>query len=151
VRETGNPALLCPEMTYQVELLRPLLFDPLPDDVKPRVEARPGYWLTDEAASTYARAAAVVSMEMHSPIIAIANRTPAIHLRQPTDTRKGQMWRDVGLGNWLFEIEEASGEQIAARLLDLHRSSDQTQALVAKARGYVAERGARMAAVLNGE
>lgn len=146
VRETGMKALLCPEMTYQVALLRPLLYDPLPEDVKPRVVARQGYWLTAEAASTYARAAALVSCEMHSPLIALANGTPAIHLRQPTDTRKGQMWRDVGLGDWLFEIEEASGEQVAARLLEMHRALEKTRAAVRQAQAFVAERGIRMAA-----
>ena len=145
IRETGHKALLCPEMTYQVELLRPLLFDPLPDDVKPRVVVRPDYWLTDEAASTYARAAAVVSFEMHSPIIALANSTPAIHLRQPTDTRKGQMWRDVGLGDWIFEIEESTGTQIAERLLEIARDPEKTRSLVVRAREFVARRGARMA------
>jgi polysaccharide pyruvyl transferase WcaK-like protein len=150
VRETGRKALLCPEMTYQVELLRPLLFEPLPEDVKRQVVVRPGYWLTDEAASTYARAAAVVSFEMHSPIIALANGTPAIHLRQPTDTRKGQMWRDVGLGDWLFEIETSTGEQIARRLLEIHRSPDKTRELVEKARTFAAERGAHMARVIAG-
>jgi hypothetical protein len=144
VRETGLKALLCPEMTYQVELLRPLLFDPLPEDVKPRVVARPSYWLTDEAASTYAKAAAVVSCEMHSPIIAVANGTPAIHLRQPTDTRKGQMWRDVGLGDWLFEIDAATGDQVAARLLSLHREAGRTRATIARARRFVADRGRAM-------
>jgi polysaccharide pyruvyl transferase WcaK-like protein len=144
VRKTGHPALLCPEMTYQVELLKPLLYDPLPDDVKPRVVVRPGYWLTDEAASTYRRAAAVVSLEMHSPIIAIANGRPAIHLRQPTDTRKGQMWRDVGLQDWLFEIDDATGEQIAARLLDLQGQPERTAATVARAREFTSERGRAM-------
>jgi polysaccharide pyruvyl transferase WcaK-like protein len=145
VRETGHRALLCPEMTYQVELLRPLLYDPLPADVKPRVVVRPDYWLTDEAASTYAEAAAVVSLELHSPIIALANRTPAIHVRQPTDTRKGQMWRDVGLGKWLFEVDESTGEQIAATLLEIHRQPDATREAVRKARAFVAERGAAIA------
>jgi len=148
VRETGLKALLCPEMTYQVELLRPLLFDPLPDDVKRKVVVRPDYWLTDEAASTYAVAAAVVSMEMHSPIIALANGTPAVHVRQPTDTRKGQMWRDVGLGDWLFEVDPATGDQIAAKLLSLHREQKAGAALVRKAQSRVAERRARMAATL---
>ncbi len=145
VRKTGKMALLCPEMTYQVELLRPLLFDPLPEDVKPKVVVRPGYWLTDEAASTYARAAAVVSFEMHSPIIALANGTPAIHLRQPTDTRKGQMWRDVGLEEWIFEIDDTRGEEIAARLLAIHRSERQSRQRVRKARRLVLERRERMA------
>lgn len=144
VRRTGSKALLCPEMTYQVKRLRPLLFDPLPDDVKPRVVVRPSYWLTDEAASTYARAAAVVSLELHSPIIAIANMTPAIHLREPTDTRKGQMWRDVGLGDWLFEIESATGDEIADRLLALHQDRDATRNRVAETRKLVALRGETM-------
>jgi len=144
VTETGQKALLCPEMTYQVELLRPLLFDPLPEAVKPRVVVRPSYWLTDEAASTYRRAAAVVSLEMHSPIIAVANGVPAIHLRQPTDTRKGRMWRDVGLGDWLFEIDEAPGERIAARLLELHRDAGRSRETAAKARDVAADRDRAM-------
>lgn len=150
VRGTKHPALLCPEMTYAVELLRPLLFDPLPADVKPKVVVRPSYWLTDEAASTYRRAAAVVSLEMHSPIIAIANGRPAIHLRQPTDTRKGQMWRDVGLGDWLFEIDSTTGESIAERLLALHADPPGTQAAVAKARDVTSARFAAMMGAITG-
>jgi polysaccharide pyruvyl transferase WcaK-like protein len=144
VRETGHKALLCPEMTYAVELLRPLLFDPLPADVKPKVVVRDSYWLTAEAASTYAKAAAVVSLEMHSPIIAIANGVPAIHIRQPTDTRKGQMWRDVGLGDWLFEIDDTTGDQLAAALLKLHREPEKTKTAVAKAHEFTAARGKAM-------
>jgi polysaccharide pyruvyl transferase WcaK-like protein len=143
VRETGKKALLCPEMTYQVELLRPLLFEPLPVDVKPNVVVRPDYWLTDEAASTYARAAAVVSLEMHSPIIALANGCPAIHLREPTDTRKGQMWRDVGLSDWIFEIDDTTGEQIGKRLLEIERNRRRTTEAVRKAQKFVEERGSQ--------
>lgn len=144
VSKTGLKALLCPEMTYQVELLKPLLFDPLPADVRPNVVVRPRYWLTDEAISTYRRAAAVVSLEMHSPILAIAGGRPAIHVRQPTDTRKGQMWRDVGLKDWLFEVGETTGDQIAERLLALHRDVDGTAALVAKAREFTAAKDKAM-------
>lgn len=149
VRETRRPALLCPEMTYQVELLRPLLYDPLPAEVKSKVVVRPSYWLTDEAASTYRRAAAVVSLEMHSPIIAVANGRPAIHLRQPTDTRKGQMWRDVGLDDWLFEIDAATGEQIAERLVAIHREPEQAQAAAGRGRETAAGRCRAMMAALS--
>jgi polysaccharide pyruvyl transferase WcaK-like protein len=140
VRQTGQRVLLCPEMTYAVEELKPLLFDPLPDDVKPHVTSLNRYWLTAEAASVYARAFAVVSFEMHSPIIAIANGTPAIHLRQPTDTRKGQMWRDVRLADWLFEIDSSEGQKIAERLLAMHADTEKTKTLVQKARQTVDER-----------
>ncbi len=144
VRGTGKKALLCPEMTYAVELLRPLLFDALPEDVKPRVVVKSSYWLTAEAASTYARAAAVVSLEMHSPIIAIANGTPAIHVRQPTDTRKGRMWSDVGLGDWLFEVDASTGKAIGERLLAIHADPVGARATAARARDFAAARDRAM-------
>jgi len=144
VRQTKLRVLIAPEMTYAVSRLRPLLYDPLPADVKPHVAVTDRYWLTAEAASVYAKAAAVLSFEMHSPIMAIAGGVPAIHLRQPTDTSKGQMWRDVGLGDWLFEIESATGEQIAARLLALHRNRPATGATVARARAFTAARAKAM-------
>jgi hypothetical protein len=117
VRQTGMKVCLVPEMTYQVSRLRPLLYDGLPNDVKPHVSAMNRFWLPAEAASVYARAAAVLSLELHSPIIAVAAGTPAVHMRQPTDTRKGQMWRDIGLEPWLFEIDDCSGKEIAGRVV----------------------------------
>jgi hypothetical protein len=117
VRETGGKALIVPEMTYQVDIIRPLVFGRLPDDVKPRVVPLDRYWLTDEAASVYRRASAVVSMECHSPIIALAGGTPALYVRQPTDTWKGRMYPDLGLGEWLVEVDEATGADLSGRLL----------------------------------
>jgi polysaccharide pyruvyl transferase WcaK-like protein len=120
VRHTGNTVLACAEMTYQIELARDELVDPLPADVKPRVVWRDTYWLPDEAASIYAHAEAVVSMECHSPLIALRNGTPAFYVRQPTDTTKGQMYRDFGAGDWFFEIEETSGAALWSRLQAVH-------------------------------
>ena len=70
-------------MTYQVELAKHVLVDPLPDDVKQNVVWRDTFWLPDEAASIYSKAQAVVSMECHSPLIALHNGTPA-YLRSTT-------------------------------------------------------------------
>ncbi|WP_235114763.1 polysaccharide pyruvyl transferase family protein [Cyclobacterium qasimii] len=117
VRKTGNKVLICPEMTYQVDIMDELLIDPLPADVKSKVIKR-DYWLPDEAASIYARAHSVISFECHSPIIAAANGTPMFYLRQPEDTIKGQMYYDLGLADWVFEIEETEGKQIADRLME---------------------------------
>lgn len=119
VRTFQRKVFLVPEMTYAVSRLKPLLYDPLPDDVKPMVAVMDRYWLTAEAASVYSKAAAVISFEMHSPIMSLTSSTPAIYLRQPTDTRKGQMWRDIGLQDWIFEIDETSGKQISDTLLSI--------------------------------
>lgn len=148
VRETKRKVFLVPEMTYAVTRLKPLLFDPLPADVKPNVAVMDRYWLTGEAGSVYAKAAAVASFEMHSPIMAVANGTPAVHLRQPTDTRKGQMWRDIGLKDWIFEIDDATGKQIAETLLAIAKDLPAARRTAAKARSYAHEKMAAMIAAI---
>ncbi len=140
VKATGKKVFVVPEMTYAVPRLKPLLFDPLPSDIKPSVAVLDRYWLTAEAASVYAKAAAVASFEMHSPIIAVANGTPAVLLRQPTDTRKGQMWRDVGLNDWIFEIDDTTGEQVAARLTQIGKDLPAARKLAAAARDLAGEK-----------
>ena len=121
VRKTRNKVLVCPEMTYQVEIMDELLINPLPADVKPYVIKR-GYWLPDEAASVYAKAHAILSFECHSPIISAANGTPAFYLRQPTDTIKGQMYYDLGFNDWVFEIDNTTGAQISDRLMTVYNN-----------------------------
>lgn len=138
VRDTGLKVLACPEMTYQVDLARTELVEPLPPPIRPHVVWRDTYWRNDEAAGVYARAFAVVSIEMHSPILAFAAGTPAIHLRQPSDTAKGQMWRDIGLPEWIFEIDDTDGHDVADLLLQMHRHPDRAAARLASARAHVA-------------
>ena len=120
VRETGLKALACPEMSYQVKLAKDELVDPLPADVKRNVVWRDTYWLPGEAASVYARAAAVISFECHSPIISLANGTPAFYVRQPTDTIKGQMYHDIGVSDWTFEVDETGSAELWSRLKPIH-------------------------------
>lgn len=130
VRETGKKVLICPEMAYQLDIMEELLIAPLPDDVKPFVHRLTEYWITDTAASVYRRAFAVVSMECHSPIIALANRTPAFYVRQKEDTIKGQMYYDVSLADWVFEIDEVDGDQIYERLRQIMADYPAAQAKV---------------------
>lgn len=118
VRETKNKVLVCPEMTYQVDIMEELLINPLPEDVKPFIVKR-GYWLPDEAASVYSKAHSVLSFECHSPIIAAANGTPMFYLRQPEDTIKGQMYYDLGFNDWTFEIDQVTGKEITDHLREI--------------------------------
>jgi len=122
VRETGLKVILCPEMTYEIAVAKEHLFDPLPADVKPNVIWRDTFWLADEAASVYARAVAVVSAECHSPIIALSQGTPAFYVRNPADTVKGQMFRDLGLGDWVFESSETTGQKLWEKLKPIHEN-----------------------------
>lgn len=139
VRETGLKVLACPEMSYQVELSKRMLVDPLPDDVKSHVVWRDQYWQPDEAASIYARAIAVASFECHSPIIALTNGTPAMYLRQPTDTIKGQMYHDIGVSDWTFEIDESEAADWLAPLLAIHADPGAARARVSEVMAGIAD------------
>lgn len=136
VRKTKGKVVVCPEMTYQVDIMDELLINPLPEDVKPFV-VKHAYWLPDEAASLYAHAHTVMSCECHSPIIATVNGTPAFYLRQPEDTIKGQMYYDLRLTDYVFEIEKTTGEQIAARLMEVERNYSAAKQKVANANKLV--------------
>jgi hypothetical protein len=72
--------------------------------------------------------------------------TPTIYLRQPTDTCKGQMWRDIGLSDWMFEIEATNGNEIGARVLEIANAPD---AAHAKLRAVMEFVGARQSASMN--
>ncbi len=51
--------------------------------------------------------------------MAAVTGTPCFYLRQPQDTIKGQMYYDLGLGDWTFEIEQTTGQQITDRLMQV--------------------------------
>ena len=119
VRETGHKAFLVPEMTYQNDLF-PSIIEPLTTEVRSRVETLNGFWLPDEAASLYGLSSGVVSIDCHSPIMSLHAGTPALYVRQPEDTIKGQMYRDLGLSDWILEIDGVTGDTIADRILVAH-------------------------------
>lgn len=144
VKQTGRRVLACAEMTYQVEMAKQVLVDPLPADVKKNVVWRDTFWLPDEAASVYARAQAVISVECHSPLIALRNGTPAFYVRQPTDTCKGQMYRDFGAGEWFFEVDETSGAELWSRLEAIVKNPASARARVASIRKNYEARQRRM-------
>jgi hypothetical protein len=127
MRETGNKVLLCAEAANQVDLLKSLLYDPLPADVKKNIVRQEQYWIPDMASSLYRRARAVLSFDCHSPIIAAVNDTPGVYLRRPEDGIKGQMWTDIGLGRWALPMEQTDGDKITDTLMAIHKSFDVAQ------------------------
>jgi polysaccharide pyruvyl transferase WcaK-like protein len=108
VKQTDMKVLLCPEDSSQMEINKENFYDKLPEEVKAKVVWRPTYWLTAEALSTYVRSAGLFGAEMHSPIMCIGNGIPAIVCRWAEQTSKGFMWRDIGLGEWLFNMDDES-------------------------------------------
>ncbi|MET9652197.1 polysaccharide pyruvyl transferase family protein [Streptomyces sp. NPDC006460] len=138
VRHTDLKVLLCPEDRTQMKVLRAQVHDKLPEDVRGRVVLRDTFWLTNEALSVYTRSAGLFSNEMHSPIMAIGRGIPAIVCRWSEQTSKGFMWRDIGLGDWLFDHDyEESRSGIAPAVLEMAQDPDGARAKAAAARDTV--------------
>ena len=149
VRETPMKVLLCPEDSTQMEVGREMLYEKLPADVKARVVWREKYWLTDEALSTYVRSAGIFGSEMHSPIMALGNGIPAMVCRFAEQTSKGIMWRDIGLGDWLFDFDdEADIKRVVPAILEFAKAPAAAKAKAAKAREFVQQRQRETMAVL---
>lgn len=148
-RETDLKVLICPEDKSQMAVGREMLYEPLPDDVKKKVVWRENYWLTDEALSTYVRSAGLFGNEMHSPIMCIGNGIPAIVCRWEEQTSKGFMWRDIGLGEWLFTLDnEDELPGIAPAVLAMAKDPQGAKAKALKARDIVLDRQQKTMAIL---
>jgi hypothetical protein len=149
LHHTDLRILLCPEDKTQMAVSKELLYDRLPADVKSRVVWRENYWLTDEAVSTYVRSAGLFGHEMHSPIMCIGNGVPAIVCRWAEQTSKGFMWRDIGLGEWLFDLDkEDELARVAPTVLALAKDPAGAKAKAAKARAVVEDRQRAMMGAL---
>jgi len=152
IENTKLKVLLCPEDKTQMAVAKEMLYDKLPDSVKSRVVWRETYWLTDEAISTYRRSAGLFGHEMHSPIMCIGNGIPAIVCRWAEQTSKGLMWRDIGLGDWLFDLDkEDELARVADTVLAMAKDPEGSKAKAAKARDFVMNRFATSMGVLRGE
>ncbi len=135
VREAGVKVLVTHEDQTQIQLGKEILFDLLPDDVKKNVVWRDRFWLTDEALSVYVRSLGLFGNEMHSPIMCVANGIPAIVGRWDEQTNKGFMWRDIGLDDWLFTMDdEARVAKIPETVLALAQDSAAAKAKAESAR-----------------
>ncbi len=141
VRQTSMKVLVCPEDESQVALGKEIIVDLLPEDVKKKVVWREKYWLTDEALSTYRRSAGLFGMEMHSPIICIGQHVPAIVCRFYEQSTKGFMWRDIGLNDWLFDMDvEEDVKRIVPTVLSLANDPAAAREKAGKAALYVEQR-----------
>jgi polysaccharide pyruvyl transferase WcaK-like protein len=152
VKNTELKILLCPEDETQMAVNKEMLLDKLQEDVRARCVWRENYWLTAEALSTYRRSAGLFGHEMHSPIMCIGNGIPAIVCRWSEQTSKGIMWRDIGLGDWLFNFDnEAEVNAMPATVLAMAKDPAAAKAKAAKGREFVEQCQREMMDVLRRE
>ena len=149
IRQTEMKVLICPEDKTQMAVGKEMLYDKLPEDVKAKAVWRPNYWLTGEALSTYVRSAGLFGAEMHSPIMCIGNGIPAIVCRWAEQTSKGFMWRDIGLDDWLFDLDkEDQLKRVVPAVLAMAKDPAAAKAKAAKTREFVEKRQRETMAVV---
>jgi hypothetical protein len=86
---------------------------------------------------------------MHSPIMCIGNGIPAIVCRWAEQTTKGLMWRDIGLGDWLFDLDKENElARVADTVLAMAKDPQGSKEKAAKAREFVMNRFATSMGVL---
>ncbi|SKB08456.1 Polysaccharide pyruvyl transferase family protein WcaK [Prosthecobacter debontii] len=140
VKATGNKVLIAPETIKEMGHNKRLIFDPLPEEIRSHVVNLEYFWNADEAASIFARAHTVVCHEPHSPIIALANGTPIIHWFSEFHGLKCWMFEDIGLKEWLLEIDTVPAEKVFQVVMANERDYPAALAKVKKAMDFVHQR-----------
>ena len=137
VQKTGGKVLIAPETIKEMGHNKRLIYDPLPSEIRKHVVNLEYFWNADEAASVFARAHTVVCHEPHSPIIALANGTPIIHTYSEFHSPKCWMFQDIGLSDWLLEMDETPVEKMAETLFEIEADYSAAQAKVRTAMALV--------------
>jgi polysaccharide pyruvyl transferase WcaK-like protein len=139
VKKTGHKVLIAPEVKKEMDHNKRLIHDKLSADIQKHVVNLEYFWNADEAASIFARAHTIVCHEPHSPIIALAYGTPIIHTYSEFHSPKCWMFKDIGLPEWLLEMDETPVEKMAETLFAIDAHYADAQAKVKKAMAYVHE------------
>jgi polysaccharide pyruvyl transferase WcaK-like protein len=135
-----------------MKLNNEMIYDKLPEDVKPKVVWRQDYWLTDFAQSVYNRSAGLFGNEQHSPIMCIGHGIPAIVCRYKEQTSKGFMWKDIGLGEWLFDHDFDEAEKgLTSAVLSFVKDPATARAKAQQGKAIADARMKRMMDVLGAE
>jgi polysaccharide pyruvyl transferase WcaK-like protein len=141
VREAGRQVLIGNEDETEVAIGKTWLLDRLPEDVKPRVHWLDRPWRMDEALGVYRRSEALFGHEMHSPIMCIGMGVPALVGRWVEQSSKGTMWDDIGLPEWLFNMDsEADVRRLPQTVLDVALNPSVARARAQAARQRVLAR-----------
>ena len=117
VRTHGMKALLCAEQRSEMPLATRALYDRLPQDVRERCVVLKRFWAPDVALGVYRRSRCVFGIEMHSQVMALGNGVPACVFRHSGFGTKSSMFKDVGAGEWLLDIDEPGAARKAAAMV----------------------------------
>ena len=106
VERFGLKVLLCAEQESEIPLIRRLVYDRLPPKLRARCVPLETLWSPDLALGIYRASRGVFGVEMHSQVMAAGSGIPAVLLRHPQFGAKSEMWKTIGLSDWLADSEQ---------------------------------------------
>jgi len=144
VKRTGLKVVIVPEVEKEIWPAKKMLIDPLPEEIRKQVIHRDTFWNADEAVSFYSHAHTVIGVEPHSCIMAMAMGVPVIHYFTRRHGYKAWMFRDIGLPEWLIDIDTEPASRVTAALDRIHDHYDLAREKVKRSMLFVNTRSAEM-------
>ena len=105
VERFGLKVLICAEQLSELPLIRRLVYDRLPQKIRTQCVPQTSLWSPDLALGVYRASRGVFGVEMHSQVMAVGSGVPAVLLRHPQFGTKSEMWKTIGLADWLMDSE----------------------------------------------
>ncbi|MBO5791613.1 MAG: polysaccharide pyruvyl transferase family protein [Lentisphaeria bacterium] len=144
IKMTGHKVLIAHETRDTLEDARIHLYNILSDEAKASTVYLEEFWTPEQALSVYRATSLLVSVEMHSIIMAIGNGVPFIHAPYVECGRKRQMVRDMELPEFLIDLDdEDSGKQMVDRARMILENRPQIRERLQKVRKRLAELSAK--------
>lgn len=138
VRRFGLKVLICAEQISELPLIRRLIFDRLPPNVRAACVPQEAWWPPDLALGVYRASRGVFGVEMHSQVMAVGNGVPGVVLRHPQFGSKCEMWKSIGLADWLLDADSPDSISGAAAVLrDILTHPDRTAEKLRNARRII--------------
>ncbi|OGV34100.1 MAG: hypothetical protein A2020_09445 [Lentisphaerae bacterium GWF2_45_14] len=147
IEKTGNKVLICHETRHTIDTVPKYLLPLLPKRLEDKIIYMDGFWTSEQAYSIFKRARIVTSMEMHSIIMALNVGTPSIHNPFDEAGRKKWMMKDIGVADWLLDIDNIDDLTLLDTAISIHenyetskkRVKDMLPLLETKAMSTIAE------------
>jgi polysaccharide pyruvyl transferase WcaK-like protein len=122
IERTGGKVLICHETRDTLKTVPEYLLNILDKKTLKNCVYMDSFWTSEQAYSIFKRARIVTSMEMHSIIMTINVGTPVIHNPFDECGRKKYMLNDLGLGDWLIDIDSCSDNAMVDVAMDIHKN-----------------------------
>lgn len=138
VSEFNLKVLICPEQISEISLIRPRIFDRLPENIRAHCVPMDSMWAPDTALGVYRASRGVFGVEIHSQVMAIGSGIPGVLLYPPQFGSKGEMWKSIGLQEWLIYTDSPDyAERAAAVARDILSNPAKAAAKLRRAREII--------------